>query len=677
MSAKSRVRGRAAVRLLWGMLPLCGPAISDGEAGNRLQQLLAGEARFHYYQQDYFTAITKLHRAREAADGQPVSAETQVLMARLQLAYGLNTQAAAALDAIAREDATAAADLAWFELARSFYRKGQPEAALNALSGIQGQVPAETDGELQLLHAHVLSALGRYSDAARVLSKQRGPAELAPYRNYNLGIAAWRAGDHSTAIDALQRVATLSAAGEELLALRDKSNLTLGYILLQREQLDQSRKQLEKVRLEGPFSNQALLITGVVAQMQGRSEEALAAWSVLRERLPADPAVQESLLAAPYLQRQLQSPQAAAGLYEQAVASLSGELGRLDSALKSVQQGETVSRLLDQGGRQSIAGPASRYLEELLVSRAFQRTSRGHSDMRSMLDSVDRGLESIGQLQQAIQPHRDAAAGQAKPRPGRASPGEPASQPGAVKKVVAAPKSAAGSDQDIAAWQGAQEGGGSDRGIPLLPEAKLPPEQALEQLPGSGAAGLPSAAEDIGLPAAPVDVGLPSGGDALGLPLAPEDIGLPPGSSWRELGQDEDDPRYTEFLARHEEQAAQSRRLLRRILRPTRSGASLSIDSALVDLAQALGHTTERMEQLARKLRASGLRDELLRKRIAALRARILALRKQIDAVLARYEDYARQLVLTALKARRAQLENHLRQARLELAKTYDAVSAE
>ena len=97
-------------------------------------------------------------------------------------------------------------------------------------------------------------------------------------------------------------MATLAAQSEEELALRDKANLSLGYVYLQQNAFDRARNYLQQVRLNSPYSNRALLAMGWIAQQQGRSDEALAPWTELRNRNVTDPAVQESLLAVDLVQ---------------------------------------------------------------------------------------------------------------------------------------------------------------------------------------------------------------------------------------------------------------------------------------------------------------------------------------------------------------------------------------
>ena len=54
----------------------------------------------------------------------------------------------------------------------------------------------------------------------------------------------------------------METSNEELLSLRDKANLALGFALLQAQRAAEARPILERVRLEGPFSSMALLGVG-------------------------------------------------------------------------------------------------------------------------------------------------------------------------------------------------------------------------------------------------------------------------------------------------------------------------------------------------------------------------------------------------------------------------------
>ncbi len=219
-----------------------------------------------------------------------------------------------------------------------------------------------------------------------------------------------RAGDHAQAIPALEVAVGMPARGEELLALRDKAHLSLGYAYASTEDYEQARKQLEAVRPDGPFSNRALLALGWIAHKQGRSESALVSWMELRGRSPTDPAVLETLLVVPAVYRELDALQTATQDYEAAMATYSSELNHLANARESVQKGNTVSLLLQKDSRTgqeaaAQSGPGeTRYLGPLLASRDFQEMLQGHGELQSMLDNVDEGLRNIDVLAKAAAP---------------------------------------------------------------------------------------------------------------------------------------------------------------------------------------------------------------------------------------------------------------------------------
>ena len=54
----------------------------------------------------------------------------------------------------------------------------------------------------------------------------------------------------------------MDAERPELLALKDRANLALGFAYLQANEPAKARVALERVRLNGPYSNKALLGTG-------------------------------------------------------------------------------------------------------------------------------------------------------------------------------------------------------------------------------------------------------------------------------------------------------------------------------------------------------------------------------------------------------------------------------
>ncbi|MGB5198406.1 MAG: hypothetical protein WBR56_00735 [Sedimenticolaceae bacterium] len=668
-----------AVLCWWG-----GSGHAGSQEGNRerLQELLQREALFYHHQKDYFTAITHLESARESQPEQEPPTEAELLLVRMKLAFGVHEDADRVLRRLRADDIPEAqANTAWYELAETLFRKGYPGAANEALDSLRGRVPEDIAGNVQLLRANVLMALRRYAEAARALENWRGPRALAGYAHFNRGIALLRADNEPEAVSSLRLVADARVEDEEGLALKDRANLTLGYIALRSEELGQARKHFDEVRREGPYSNRALLATGLVEQAQGRPDQALSAWMALRQRALADPAVQESYLAVPYALREQQAPQAAHG-YEQAVASFSRELEDVNLAREAVQEEKDLDRLLrnarapgavdTQRDETSAKALESRYLGRLMASRRFQETSLGHRDLLAMLADLDQNLQDMDQLAD-VEPQAVVERKKMKERASRraADPGaEPDPGPAGDRADHNRRAAAQAPSSEALEWQQAPAPERPSRDIPVLPEIESPPEADYRPLPNSDPTGLPGS-EVIWLPAAPEVIGAD---DIDRLPLAPDVVWLPPASSFRPITHD--DFAYPDLALPEESYGDPTRHLPRRT---TEAGADSDVppdiglgENPLDGLSAALGRTNDRIAQIARKARdrRSGVKD--YRALIEALQQRARRLRERIAAAIALYERYAKALIIDELEDRRSRLEDYLQQARLELAKTYD-----
>ena len=120
-------------------------------------------------------------------------------------------------------------------------------------------------------------------------------------------------------------------------ALRDKANVALGYAWLQASHPVEAKPSLQRVRLDGPFSNKALLGVGWSDAETDDYRAALAPWLVLRDRSLLDSAVQESMLAVPYAFAQLGADKQAADHYVDAIEAFSGEIVRLTRSIEAIE----------------------------------------------------------------------------------------------------------------------------------------------------------------------------------------------------------------------------------------------------------------------------------------------------------------------------------------------------
>ena len=168
----------------------------------------------------------------------------------------------------------------------------------------------------------------RFDEAIALLNSWKGRKEQSDwlaYAQYNLGVALIRKGHVAEADPFLTSVGTLESGRRELRSLKDRANLALGFAYLQNDQPALAKPLLERVRLNGPYSNKALLGMGWARRRRGQFQEALTPWMELRDRNLLDSAVQEAYLAMPYAFAKLNANAQAAENYEIAIESFDAE----------------------------------------------------------------------------------------------------------------------------------------------------------------------------------------------------------------------------------------------------------------------------------------------------------------------------------------------------------------
>jgi hypothetical protein len=370
----------------------------------RVRDLHYGDALFYYYQHDDFEALTRL-AAYEHWNRMPHHEDdAQLLMAGLYLALGMHNEAGRRFEALLKDPVpTGVRNVAWFYLAQIWYARGYLEKAAGALARVNGRMSGELEAQKELLLGNVLIRQGKLEEAIQLLSGWRGTYRWSAYARFNLGVALARSNRLADADPFLTGVGTMPVGSEELLALKDRANLALGFAYLQGNEPAKALPVLERVRLNGPYSNKALLGTGWAEAALGDYQGALGPWMELRKRNVLDAAVQESYLAVPYAFGKLNANAQSAEYYESAVESFQAENGRLDEAIGRIAQGDMLKRVLSsgRGGTETFGwfwqlknlpdAPESRYLYAVLAGNDFQEGLKNYRDLVHMGDLLERG----------------------------------------------------------------------------------------------------------------------------------------------------------------------------------------------------------------------------------------------------------------------------------------------
>jgi hypothetical protein len=317
-------------------------------------------------------------------------------------------------------------DRARFYLARVNYQRGYPEAALRNLGFIQQPLAGKLEPERRLLEANVLMSLGKYAEAAARLETWTDTGGWSNFARFNLGVALVRAGEFERGRQLLEQVGSMDVRNEEQASLRDRANLALGFALLQQKGGDEPAAVLSRVRLDGPFTNKALLALGWAEANANRPDRALVPWLELQRRPLLDASVQESLIAVPYAYVKLASNGQATQHYRSAVEAFNRESRRLDESIAAIEGGGFLDSILTAMPKGERPGwfwqleklpdaPHTRYLYHLMASHEFQEGLKNYRDLRLMQANLARwtdSLEAFGAMIEA----REIAASQREPR---------------------------------------------------------------------------------------------------------------------------------------------------------------------------------------------------------------------------------------------------------------------
>ena len=398
----------------------------------RIRDLHYGDALFYYYQENQdLEALTRLLAYEHWGRLPHHEPEAQLLMGSLYLQLGMHNEAGELFARLLTDDVpTGVRNKAWFYLAQVWYVRGYLDKADAALRKVNGRMSPQLEARKELLFANVLMHEGHFDEAIRLLASWHGSAVWSAYARFNLGVALVRTQRLADAEPFLAGVGSMVADTPEMLALRDRANLALGFAYLQASEPAKALPALERVRLNGPYSDKALLGTGWANAALGDYQRALTPWMELRSRNLLDAAVQESYLAVPYAFGKLNANAQAADYYERAIESFSTEDGHLDDAIARIEKGDMLARVLaadTQGDAGGLNGgwfwqlkdvpdaPESRYLYAVLAGHDFQEGLKNYRDMVFLQDRLARWGDSMEAFQDMIDA-RDRAYAERVPR---------------------------------------------------------------------------------------------------------------------------------------------------------------------------------------------------------------------------------------------------------------------
>jgi tetratricopeptide (TPR) repeat protein len=414
---------RLACVLTAALLLSAAPVLAAPE-WREVKQPHFGEVLFHFYQENYFSALTQQMTSKHFIRLGSHTDEAELLRGGMLLSYGLHREAGRIFESLIDAGASPPVrDRAWFFLAKIRYQRGYGEEAEAALAKITGVLPdPELEDERRVLTAILLMRREQYAQAIAVLRNVSTKTGWMAYGRYNIGVALIQQGQRASGFALLEDLGKdqEKKLTEERAALRDKANVALAFALLQDGAPGLAKSTLERVRMNGLMSNKALLGLGWAHSALNQNEQALVPWTELSQRAVVDTAVQESLLATPFAFGKLGAYKQALEHYERALDAYTREMGRLDESAAAINEGRLIDGILRDNPSEGSGWfwrlqrlpdtPESRYLAELLATHEFQENLKNYRDLRFLQQNIDAWLDRMQAYRDMLATRRQAYA---------------------------------------------------------------------------------------------------------------------------------------------------------------------------------------------------------------------------------------------------------------------------
>ena len=388
-----------------------------------VQDLRYGVALYHFFQQDYFPALTELLVGEQQQDVPNHAEQAELLRGGISLSYGLDREAEAIFNRLLNAHRTGEQrDQAWFYLAKLQYLRGDNVRSQAALEKIGQDISGELNEERAFMHANLMlrnvasgqADLAAADRAAEALSSQ---SAWWLYYQFNRGVLQSQLGDWQGGVASLARLSELPILTEETKSLRDRAYTAAGFAYLAGADYASAQQNFQQVRLTSPLVDRALLGYGWAAAQQQQYAEALKPWQTLREGNLLDASVQESLLAIPYAYEKLSATGAALHEYQTSLSILDRELTRIEQAIVAFNTAPTdqlfaadnnFSKDWFVADEALLINEQAPYITHLITRQDFQNNLKELRELKQLADYLRQGKHRLTLLNTVMQ-ERQAA----------------------------------------------------------------------------------------------------------------------------------------------------------------------------------------------------------------------------------------------------------------------------
>ena len=386
---------------------------------HEVKDLAYGEFLYDYFQEKYFSAITKALIADYRNQFDHHDEQVQVLVGSLFVGYGLLDKAERIFnDLLEYTTEPKTREQIWFNLAELYYRRGNPDKSLELLN-THFKIPSDAiHTQVSLQYALNYLAKGNLELALEHLRRIKDTDNLNAFAYLNLGSVYSLLDQPEKAEKYFAKL--LRAKGKSALVkgIKDRAALALGKHYLETEQYGQARQAFRNIRFNSAAANTGLLGLGWAAFKAEDPKAALAPWMELQKRSHTDRAVQEAYVNIPYAYENLGAMQMALDGYHQATRFYESEQERLQEIRDTIRNSDWVDQLtpavkfsFDPMDKLPEFRPpeqdSSLYLYKMFATHDFNEGYRNYRELQRLMQVLNHWHKQIPIFHEMIRSHME------------------------------------------------------------------------------------------------------------------------------------------------------------------------------------------------------------------------------------------------------------------------------
>lgn len=388
---------------------------------HQVEDLDYGVSLFHFYQQNYFSAITDLlvadHYQRINTDNK----NPKLLLGGLYLSYHLHNKSSEILQGLLDDEesqiSTAIRDRARYLLAKDYYRNKLYTEAKQALLKISDSLNKEDEEERLYLLNTVYLKEKDVEKAKEVLEEFSDESMWKIYAQYNTASFLSQTEEGAEeGHELFDEISSIQTQDPEKQIIQDKASLALGYLSLKNEDSEQALNYFNNIRIDGTETNKALLGLGWARYREKEFAKAIIPWMSLASKTASELTVQEALISIPYAFEKMRIDEQAMLQYELAIHSYKYQLSETLQLHKFIKSPEFIKQLSPgslgnefmpvESVIKKINPLMTTYLLSLMTSDDFQEAVDTYQQVKHLKYRLDHWKNGVPALKMILKEKR-------------------------------------------------------------------------------------------------------------------------------------------------------------------------------------------------------------------------------------------------------------------------------